>query len=232
VNAINATLTFAGDLTNNGDVNLINTTVNGGLINGGTGALAMIGSNSFSNNLQFGAQDNLYVDISGNGPGEFDTLAVGGEAALDGSLMVSLASGFEPSAGDSFDILTATGGIQDTFTTESLPTLPDDLQWFVNYSPTALSLVTTVVADFNEDGNVNGDDTTNWGTGFGSPDATHMQGDADNDNDSDGADFLVWQRQLGNGVSGLASNVAVPEPSTLLLSLLGLSAIGMRRFRK
>ena len=58
-----------------------------------------------------------------------------------------------------------------------------------------------------------------------------MQGDADGDSDSDGADFLVWQRQMGNGVSGLASNMTVPEPSTLLLSLLGLAAVGISHRR-
>jgi hypothetical protein len=59
-----------------------------------------------------------------------------------------------------------------------------------------------------------------------------MHGDADNDSDSDGADFLAWQRQMGSGVAGVASNVAVPEPSTLLLSLLGLVAVGISYRRR
>ena len=223
VNAINATLTFDGDLTNNGDLNLINTTVNGSLINGGAGALAMIGSNSFGDDLQFGPQDNLYVDISGSNPGDYDTLTVGGEASLDGSLNVSFASGFDPSGGDTFEILTAVGGVQDTFTTENLPTLTGDLQWFVNYNAMSLALVTTWAADFNEDGNVNGDDLVDWEAGFGSSTATHMTGDANKDAAANGFDFLAWQTQSGN--SGIAVAAAVPEPSTLSLCALAAFAL-------
>jgi hypothetical protein len=71
-------------------------------------------------------------------------------------------------------------------------------------------------------------------------------GDFDEDSDVDGADFLYWQRndgsesnldlwqatfgEVANPIT--AASTAVPEPSTLLLLLLGLSAIGVRRFRK
>ena len=229
VNAINATLTFDGDLTNNGDVNLINSTVNGNLINGGTGSLAMIGSNSFSDDLHSGAQDNLNVDISGPESGEFDSLTVGGEAALDGSLNVSLVSGFTPSAGDTFDILTAAGGVDGTFATENLPTLLGDLQWFVNYDATSLTLVSTWAADFNEDGNVNGDDLADWEAGYGSLDAAHIQGDADGDGDSDGTDFLIWQRQVGTVVTPVSANRTVPEPCCLILALAVGIFLGSRR---
>ena len=86
-----------------------------------------------------------------------------------------------------------------------------------------------MAADFNENGYVDGDDLADWKADFGSPDATHMQGDADGDSDSDGADFLIWQRQLGSGVLGLASNVAVPEPPTALLLTTCVGACLWRR---
>ena len=54
--------------------------------------------------------------------------------------------------------------------------------------------------------------------------ATHMQGDANADFDTDGGDFLVWQRQFGSGVGSLSASNAVPEPSSILL-LVGLAAI-------
>ncbi len=45
------------------------------------------------------------------------------------------------------------------------------------------------------------------------------RGDADGDNDSNGRDFLAWQRQ-STGPSPLAASTTVPEPSTwMLLSL-------------
>jgi hypothetical protein len=75
----------------------------------------------------------------------------------------------------------------------------------------------SLAADFDEDGDVDGDDLTRCRSGFRAG-TTHMQGNADGDPDVDGADFLVWQRQLGS-VSSVAA--AVPEPSAGMLLLLG-----------
>ena len=47
--------------------------------------------------------------------------------------------------------------------------------------------------------------SANWLEGFGTTaGATHLQGDADADLDADGADFLVWQRQVSGGVGRAA----------------------------
>jgi hypothetical protein len=80
--------------------------------------------------------------------------------------------------------------------------------WFL--SPTA--------SDFNNDRWVNVDDLSTWSSGFGvSGSATHMHGDVDGDQDVDGGDFLVWQRQLGS-----AAIAAVPEPAIQLQLAWGL----------
>ena len=55
--------------------------------------------------------------------------------------------------------------------------------------------------------------------------------DADNDGDSDGADFLVWQRQL-RSVSVAATADAVPEPASLLLLCIGVATALFGRRRK
>jgi len=67
-----------------------------------------------------------------------------------------------------------------------------------------------------------------WRTGFGaSGGASSMQGDADGDQDVDGADFLVWQRELGGGALGAA---AAPEPSAIAGLCVGFAFIaGCRR---
>jgi len=71
-------------------------------------------------------------------------------------------------------------------------------------------------ADFNDDGKVDAADLTAWRAGFGmTGTATHMQGDADADMDVDGADFLVWQRELGSGAA--IPVTAIPEPAAWLL---------------
>ena len=71
-------------------------------------------------------------------------------------------------------------------------------------------------ADFNLDGNVDGNDLAQWQGDFG----LNGSSDADGDGNSDGADFLAWQRQFGSEVPTLAASHAVPEPETALLLFL------------
>lgn len=66
-----------------------------------------------------------------------------------------------------------------------------------------------VPGDFNGDGNVDDDDLNEWKSGFGTT--------------YDGADFLDWQRNYGT-----SSVAAVPEPSTMVLSVLGLAFLSRR----
>ena len=93
-----------------------------------------------------------------------------------------------------------------------------------------------VDADFDEDGDVDGDDLAEWRIGFGIDDtADHMDGDADANQDVDGADFLTWQRQLGSGPPTVAASAAVPEPGTSMLVIVaavGIRAIGVRLHRE
>jgi hypothetical protein len=75
-------------------------------------------------------------------------------------------------------------------------------------------------ADFDGDGDVDGDDLWNWKAGFGtSAGAAHSQGDANGDGDSDGADFLAWQQQFGLAPDiALPATPAVPEPDSSLVA--------------
>lgn len=84
----------------------------------------------------------------------------------------------------------------------------------------------TSPADFNNDTFVNGADLDIWKTGF----ETDATGDADDDLDSDGNDFLIWQRELDMPVAIVS---AVPEPSSVLLALgaTALAAAAARRRR-
>jgi hypothetical protein len=83
--------------------------------------------------------------------------------------------------------------------------------------------------DFDEDGDVDGADLTNWKGGFGATSfVSHVQGDADADSDVDGGDFLIWQRQAGKSP---AAAVAVPEPYAGLL-VSGVAAAPIMRRRR
>jgi hypothetical protein len=71
-------------------------------------------------------------------------------------------------------------------------------------------------ADFDLDGDVDGDDFLIWQASFG----VDGGGDGDGDGDTDGDDFLIWQTEFGSG-SGLAGAV-VPEPASIVLLLAAL----------
>ena len=81
-------------------------------------------------------------------------------------------------------------------------------------------------ADFNSDGDVDGDDLAEWRLGFNAPNAN---GDADGDLDTDGEDFLIWQRELD-----VPGAVAIPEPATVSLALAAAVAgyVGFARRRR
>ncbi|MGI9428667.1 MAG: beta strand repeat-containing protein, partial [Bythopirellula sp.] len=80
---------------------------------------------SFSGDVGFGPAASREIEMGGTAPGtEFDMLAIDGLASLDGTLLVDLFDGgaglFEPAAGDSFEIISAAGGLTGQFT----PSLP------------------------------------------------------------------------------------------------------------
>ncbi|MBA3484071.1 MAG: hypothetical protein H0T51_19880 [Pirellulales bacterium] len=99
-----------------------------------------------------------------------------------------------------------------------------------------------LVADFDRDLVVDADDLTVWRSSFGGGAAA----DADGDGDSDGADFLLWQQNLGNqGVLGdfqptgiilhvtNPSPAAVPEPAAAAMAALAACVLaGAGRLRR
>ena len=80
--------------------------------------------------------------------------------------------------------------------------------------------------DFNGDRAVDGLDLAYWESDFGAGGASC---DADNDGDVDGADFLIWQRQIFNGASNVAVAGAVPEPASVTLAVLAAWGAAARR---
>jgi hypothetical protein len=74
--------------------------------------------------------------------------------------------------------------------------------------------------DFDGNGVVDGDDLAKWQNDYG----PNRGSDADYDNDSDGRDFLIWQRNAGQPIlAPLTSQLtSVPEPSSISLVLLSL----------
>jgi hypothetical protein len=170
----------------------------------------------------------LKIELGGTTQGiDYDHLDISDALTLGGILDVSLLGDFTPTAGMSFDILDW-GTLTGNFAAISLPEL-EGLAWDLSdfYQSGTLSVVAALAADFNLDGEVNGEDLEIWQAGYATG-TTRAQGDADSDGDVDGRDFLTWQR-LAGGSPDLAAQTAavnaVPEPNSLVLLLAAASAL-------
>jgi hypothetical protein len=86
-------------------------------------------------------------------------------------------------------------------------------------------------ADFNSDGDIDGDDFLTWQRGLGlSVGAQRVDGDANGDHAVDGADLGYWRAAYG---AAMAAATAVPEPTgTMLLAWLAMGAAGAKRRRR
>lgn len=82
-----------------------------------------------------------------------------------------------------------------------------------------------IPGDFDDDGDVDEDDLTQWKGDFG----INGDSDANGDGVSDGSDFLAWQRNYGFGVPSSPASAAVPEPAAWMLATIGLPLLLRRR---
>jgi hypothetical protein len=192
-----------------------------------------------SDYLQTGGS--LEIELAGVDKGtQYDHVLISGAATLAGALNVSLIGDFEPSAGDFFEVLRAENGILDEFSTTSLPTLPEGLNWNVIYSNFAVLLSVAgagLDGDYDEDGSVNAADYVVWRKTGGSQ-----------------AGFDLWRTNFGRTVGAATgtrhtatpgagsaapvattsprlgeSTAAVPEPASYLLVLAGIVMFGNLR---
>jgi len=168
-----------------------------------------------------------------------DLVGVTGSAVLGGQLTLNLINGFMPEPNTSISVFNAAGGLFGVFANvasgQRLTTLDGLGSFLVHYGPSSpfnsnqvvlADFQPTFTADFDHDGDVDGDDLSQWGDDFGVNDFS----DADSDGDSDGNDFLLWQQQLGGGSMATASVAAVPEPTgAVLLLLASIAAISQSR---
>jgi hypothetical protein len=119
--------------------------------------------------------------------------------------------------------------------------LPNDAvnQWAVlgegtdhRHEPQGLpdAVIRIATADFNQDGDVDGDDFLTWqrGLGIGS---TLSEGDADGDGDVDAGDLAAWRFQFGSTNAVVPVGSAVPEPAGLIVLACLAVVYAVRRHR-
>jgi hypothetical protein len=92
-----ATFSTAGNFTNSGTISLDPSTLD------------------VAGNLVLDGSSVLNIGLSGTQAGQYDTIHVAGSAILAGTLSLNLANGFTASVGDSFNFISADGGITGSF---------------------------------------------------------------------------------------------------------------------
>ena len=152
---------------------------------------------------------------------QFDRLAVGRSAFLDGTLEVTLVNGFMPSVGDMFTLLTAGDSVIGEFDNLFLPV---GYLWSVTYNANDVVLTVNgigLAGDYNGDSSVDAADYTVWRNSLGA-NGSNLPADGDGDGSIDTDDYAVWKNHFGQsaGVGGGAGSTAVPEPRGFLLMLL------------
>ena len=90
------------------------------------------------------------------------------------------------------------------------------------------SLRIAAIADFNGSNSVSAADLAVIKANFGANPATFATGDVDGDGRTDGADFLLYQRQFGVTLPATAIQ-AIPEPTGLAILPFALAAMGCLR---
>ena len=150
------------------------------------------------------------------------TIDVGGLAHIaNGSLAVEL-SGYSPTGGESYTLLSANSIDGTSFLNAdfSLAPLASGLTWDLSVSATSVVLKvlgsTLTAGDFDADGDVDGRDFLVWQRG-GSPSPLST------------GDLAVWQANYGSGPLALGAAQAIPEPLSLLLAGLALGLLVTER---
>ena len=181
------------------------------------------------------ATSTLKIEIEGNtADSGYDQLDSSGNVDLDGALDVVLLGGFDPSVGNSFDIVVASGGVTGEFDTVSLPTLDQGEFWVLDYQSNtlALNIVDFILGDMDGNGLVNLADVPAFIQALVDRPGYDVQGfvtntDAAGDIDGSGT-FDLGDTGLFSGLFGgpaSASAQAVPEPGTLSLALVFLMGL-------
>jgi hypothetical protein len=167
---------------------------------------------------------------------DFNPIDVGGTAYIGNGHMTVALDGFNPSGGQSFELLQA-GTISGEFLTvdTSMAPLAAGLSWNVVYSPTAVTLevmgMSSVLAgDYNGNGTVEQADLDlvllNWGDDGTTPPQGWVNDLPDGTIDQAELDgvLLNW-----GSMAGLGGASSVPEPTTLLLLAVLVAVVAARR---
>jgi len=148
-NGENTTINLGAGILNPGETLILDTgdsligsgTLDSNLVNAGTVSPgASPGIITVDGDYTQDSSGTLAIELGGTTPGSgYDQLAVTGAVTFGGTLDVSLIPDFTPTADQSFTIMTYASRSGE-FDTQNLPSLSGDLEWILEYGPTALLL--------------------------------------------------------------------------------------------
>jgi hypothetical protein len=173
------------------------------------------------------------LDLNGLALAQFDRYTLTGAAQLAGTLDIDL--GYAPVAGDTFNILSAAGGVTGAFTSVLQPVgLPSGLLFKAQYQPTLVQLtaVNFLAGDYNENGLVDSADYVLWRNSVGTAVVEFSGADGNGNGLIDQPDYDVWRSHFGTALgsgAGALTAVAVPEPTSALLLVIGTLFLIKRR---
>jgi hypothetical protein len=175
--------------------------------------------------------------LAGTNPvSDFDRLTLSGLAQLAGQLTVGLPGGYTPALGDTYQILSATGGVSGAFSSYSIPVFDLTRSLAVKYNANNITLqvIAGFWGDYNGNGEVDAADYTLYRDSLGQAVTPFTGADGSGNGVIDVADYNVWVANFGkiNALSSVAaiaaSSSAVPEPSSVLLVLGGVVLLAAR----
>jgi hypothetical protein len=244
-----STVTFYDDVVNNGDIRTVlgsRTVFFGGVSGAGTftggGTTEFEGDlkpgNSpanvtFGGNVVIGPTAGTVIELAGTTKGaQYDSLTIAGNVSLGGALDVVLLGGFVPSPGQSFNILTAAGGIDGTFDETNLPALAGGLYFNLTSTSTAINLtVAGVLGDYNKSGTIDAADYVLWRKTI-TQSGPALAADGNNNGVIDPADFTIWRNSYGaQAGAGATLPGQIPEPASLLMLFIAIANLTLLQRR-
>ena len=203
---------------------------NGGTVSPGVSTISEIGTLHVSGDYTQTAAGDLDLQLASLA--SFDKLSINGHATLGGTLSGAAFNGYSPTVGDTFQILTATEGITGAFAALDFPMLISGVngpRWVAIYSNSdvILKFVDPQIGDYNRNGVVDAGDYVVWRNSLGQSVAHGAGADGSDNGVIDAADYAVWKAHFGEtlGSSGVASDSAVPEPSSWRSFVVGVGIL-------
>jgi hypothetical protein len=225
-----------GSVRVDGPVSPIGSLVNGGVANS---SLTIAHGNNLSVNGDYEQEPNgtLKIEIAGAAVGQFGKFTIGNEALLEGTLVLELMNGYQPSAGAAFEFLSSGSLLGTKFATAMLPDLGSTLAWELLYDLDSVLARVILPGDYNRDGAVDAADYAAWRNAAGSSVSVPGEGaDGNRDGSIDQGDFSVWRANFGRtdgAGSGAGEYLAhVPESGLAASACIALATtllIGRRR---